>query len=488
MRGFGTVQFKKIGKQLIAFFLVLALLIGSGVMAERSRFDFFKIKKASAQEVTDEFQVMYQGFLYVPPIVYDFRGRPYAVDHVTVIVWISNAASGSWVVFGGFTPQFVDSSGYAEIRHDFRTGVYAFDLFHYPIYIYVRVPCGTTTRWGVSWSLYTAPGGQEWSGGCLTLSNCRPFFYYGPNGLPQCTFDENCLSVPRGWAYREAEPGLKADYLRTQPWGRVPSSGIEGGAGSCPGNYAGNQMTGTACTSPPPPPPPPPPSPFDLKFLGDLFANAFSLQSSSDKISAPNIVATSGAAPSFGAIKIGNYTPNIDTQGRINAILTRLGKYKITKNSVSEAINYLNSNTTTQPPEGWIIFVSGSGVETLTRTTITSGAKGTIILPSGKTLNITGNISYADDTASLAIVALDNSDPAIKVASGVASLRGAYITLGAIQLPDKPIEVKGLLVGQNIKLPSSGQSSTFTYDHNLTENPPPGLREILHAIFKETAP
>ena len=491
MRGFGTVQFKKIGKQLVAFFLVLALLGGSGVMTGISRFGFSKVNKAAAQgEISKSFSVTYTGFLYVPPLVYDAwysfcqstdlkckSSHVYAIDHVEVYGYIENGGSGSYIdnpfinnekQQGGNLYIYLGSvDPYSDVS--FRDT----SLSQYPsFYFHIEVPCDQTTRWGIVLNIVYAPGG--FAGPPDDWISCGPFFHPYSWGTEKCPGgDPNDPS-----SLASIEYGLWASYPDIKQ--------IEGDRFS-----VGSSSTGFACYSPPPP------SPFDLTFLGDLFANAFSLQSSPDKIYAPNIVATSGAAPSFepvvfgtvrSAVRIGNYTPNIDTQGQINAILTRLGKYKITKNSVSEAINYLNSNTTTQPPEGWIISVSGSGVETLTGVTITSGAKGTIILPSGKTLNITGNISYADDTASLAIVALDNSDPAIKVASSVTSLRGAYITLGGIQLPDKPIGVEGLLVGKDIKLPYPGNSSTFTYDHNLTENPPPGLREILNAIFKESAP
>jgi len=524
MRGFGTVQFKKIGKQLVAFFLVLALLGGSGVMFYPGRrgVNFLKSKKAHAEVAPPleeiKFSVRYSGGLYVPQKVYElvpsYSPFPLQVDHVDVTVELHDALPGSSVQFGSekkivepLPGQSTGSSVSITHRFDPPSSTDPWFAYYQPIgvtpggsgpmpEIYVDTicyngSCFLNTYWRIYLTLYLKeqvipPVG--W-GKVVPVDpypvdsgyfECDPFFW-NPYlvTLPGCPYGRGSIK-PTGSG--DAKPGLYASYsiLSGSP---VPSDGPEGGPYEI--------RTTPAC------PPPPPPSPFDLTFLGDLFAHTFSLQSSPDKIYAPNIVATSGAAPSFepvvfgtvrSAVRIGNYTPNIDTQGQINAILTRLGKYKITKNSVSEAINYLNSNTTTQPPEGWIISVSGSGVETLTGVTITSGAKGTIILPSGKTLNITGNISYADDTASLAIVALDNSDPAIKVASSVTSLRGAYITLGGIQLPDKPIGVEGLLVGKDIKLPYPGNSSTFTYDHNLTENPPPGLREILNAIFKESAP
>src|SRR5215469_6151422 len=113
MRGFWAVNLKKIGKPLFALFLVAVLVGGSGVLLRSKKYlGFSKRDKAAAQEqevISNKFTVIYTGYVYVPPIVYDtFRNR-IAVDHVELYAHIENGGSGSFIenpfnsmrVFGG---------------------------------------------------------------------------------------------------------------------------------------------------------------------------------------------------------------------------------------------------------------------------------------------------------------------------------------------------------------------------------------------------
>jgi len=485
MRGFGTVQFKKIGKQLVAFFLVLALLGGSGVMTGISRFGFSKVNKAAAQgEISKSFSVTYAGYLYVPPLVYDAwysfcqstdlkckSSHVYAIDHVEVYGYIENGGSGSYIdnpfinnekQQGGNLYIYLGSvDPYSDVS--FRDT----SLSQYPsFYFHIEVPCDQTTRWGIVLNIVYAPGG--FAGPPDDWISCGPFFHPYSWGTEKCPGgDPNDPS-----SLASIEYGLWASYPDIKQ--------IEGDRFS-----VGSSSTGFACYSPPPP------SPFDLTFLGDLFANAFSLQSSPDKISAPNIVA-SGAAPSFGAVRIGNYTPafqsEINTQ--IDKVVERLKKYSVPNiSSVDDAINWINT-TSNPPPEGWIFYMDPGG--TLTWRGATISGRGTIIIGPNTQLKITGDVTYSSTgTPSLAFIVLNNSNQAITYQPSSVNpiLSGAYITKGNMTFPNnKQVTFTGLLVANDVGLPRAGNSSTFTYDHNLTENPPPGLREILNAIFKESAP
>ena len=143
----------------------------------------------------------------------------------------------------------------------------------------------------------------------------------------------------------------------------------------------------------------------------------------------------------------------------------------------------MNVNTSTQPPEGWIYYLSGSDTETLGGGTIKG--KGTIILD-GKTLNITGDVSYSAEPAynpSLGIIVLNGK---INIGPDVKNLVGAYFAKDNIEFQGSSFsQFEGLLAGSTIKLPQYG---SFSYDPRIATNQPPGFREIFKALYQEAAP
>lgn len=227
-----------------------------------------------------------------------------------------------------------------------------------------------------------------------------------------------------------------------------------------------------------------------VAFSGDIFGGSIALTNPSSG----DIVSTSSGAPVFGKWKIGNYAMNPPAnwegiKGKVSEAVGRLKKYAVPNiNSVQNAITHMNNNTSTQPPEGWIYYLSGTGTEILSGVTLQG--KGTIILDGGKKLSITGNVSYSTDPAynpSLGIIVLNTATDAISVQSGVSNLFGAYFATGDITFPAglSSFNFKGLLAGSTIKLPQSGN---FSYDPRLATNPPPGFREIFKALYQEAAP